>query len=553
MNKWIRNSIIVLVVAVLGFVGFRLFSGGGDAQAQGRPGQQADTEIESFTNVFRGDLSAGATAAGQLIAQREADLALQTSGTVAAVNAQAGDSVKAGDVLVVLDTTSLERAVLEAEQAVAVQEQNLAKLNLPAADYDIASAEAALASAQAALDDLLAGPSESDIAASEANLNAARADLGSASSRYSEVAAGGSTDEILLAEKQLSDAEAAYKLAEEAHRATYQCTWNSETNQFDCDPTSDDPDARANAQQALANLRLAEERLNNLQPGASNSSVAAQGSNVQARRAALDAAEARHQKLLAGATSDQIAAAEANVAQAQATLSNLQDGPSNTAITRQEVALETAKINLERAQYNLAKAVLTAPFDGIITQVNVTPGEIGTGIVMSLIDMNSLEVELNVDEIDIGLVSVGQDATITFDAYRGVELLGGIVSIAPVNTANATGTVNYKVNIALEETDIELLNGLTAEARLLTSQVEGALLVSNRAIRADRNAGLFYVDRVTGTDEEGEPILEEVEVTIGLRDSANTQILSGLNDGDEVAIGYIPPPTINIGGPGDDD
>ena len=552
MKKWIRNLIILSVVAVVAFLGFRFFNQDGGAQAEGRPGQASDTEIESLTNVFRGDLSAGATAAGQLIAQREADLALQTSGTVAAVNAQAGDSVSAGDILVLLDTTSLQRAILEAEQAVAIQEQNLAKLNLPAASYDIASAEAALTSAQAALDDLLAGPSESDIAASEANLNAAKADLGSASSRYSEVAAGGSADEVLLAEKQVADAEAAYKLAEEAHRATFQCSWNSSTNQFDCDPFSDDPGARANAQQALANLKLAEERLSNLQPGASNSSVVAQGSNVQVRRASLDAAEARHQKLLAGATTDQIAAAEASVAQAQAALSNLQDGPSEVTITRQEVALETAKINLERAQYNLSKAALVAPFDGIVTQVNVTPGEIGTGVVMSLIDMNSLEVELNVDEIDIGLVSVGQEATITFDAYRGSELLGNIVSIAPVNTANASGTVNYQVNIALEDSDIELLNGLTAEARLLTSQVEDALLVSNRAIRADRDAGLFYVDRVTGTDEAGEPILEEIEVTIGLRDGTNTQILSGLNDGDEVAIGYIPPPTINIGGPGDD-
>lgn len=546
MNKWIKRTLIVVVLGVIGFFGYRAFSGSGIG------GIAAGDEAPEYITVVRGDLSAGATAAGQLIAQREADLVLQTTGTVEIVNAKVGDSVSTGDLLIQLDLDSLERSVLEAEQNLAVQEQNLAKLFLPAADYDIASAEAGLASAQAALDDLIAGPTEAEIIASEANVNAARADLGSTQARYSEVAAGGSADEIITAEKALSDAEAAYKLAEEAHRATFSCKWNESTGQFDCDPFSDDPDARAAAQQSLADLTAAQERLDNLRPGSNNSNVAAQGASVATRRAALDAAIARHEKLLAGATDEQIVAAEATLAQAQATLDNLLEGASESALARQQVAVENSKIGLERAQYALAQASLTAPFDGIVTSVNVTPGEIGSGVVVSLIDMNSLEVVLDVDEVDIGSINIGQEATINFDAYQGVEFPAEIISIAPINSANSAGTINYAVNLALNSSERDLLNGLTAEARLLTDKIEDALLVSNQAIRANRDEGTFFVDRLTGIDENGEPILEEVEIQIGLRDSFNTQVISGIEEGDEVAIGYIPPPTVQIGGPGGD-
>ncbi|MFK7805053.1 MAG: HlyD family efflux transporter periplasmic adaptor subunit [Anaerolineae bacterium] len=542
MNKWIKRTLIVVVLGAIGYFGYSAFTGNG-------AGGLAGDDAPEYTTIVRGDLSAGATAAGQLIAQREADLVLQTTGTVELVNAKVGASVSAGDLLVQLDIDSLERSILEAEQTLAVQEQNLAKLLLPAADYDILSAEASLASAQAALDDLLAGPTESEIAASEASVNAARADLGSTQARYSEVASGGSADELITAEKALLDAEAAYKLAEEAHRSTFSCKWNESTGQFDCDPFSDDPDARAAAQQALATLTAAQERLDNLRPGSNNSSVAAQGATVATRRASLDAAIARHEKLLAGATQEQIIGAEATVAQAQATLDSLLEGASESAVARQQIAVETAKIGLERAQYALAQASLTAPFDGIVTEVNVTPGEIGSGVVVSLIDMNSLEVVLDVDEVDIGSISVGQEATINFDAYQGVEVPAEIVSIAPINSANSAGTINYAVNLAIDGSDLDLLNGLTAEARLLTDSIEDALLVTNQAVRANRDEGTFFVDRLTGFDENGEPILEEVEIQIGLRDGFNTQVIAGLEEGDEVAIGYIPPPQIDIGGP----
>lgn len=97
---------IVLAVAVIG-VGFLGFSIMGSNQAAS---STAQAQTGQTAAAFIGDLSAGATASGNVEASREARLSLGLSGTVAEVTAEAGDAVKAGDILVQLDTAALERA-----------------------------------------------------------------------------------------------------------------------------------------------------------------------------------------------------------------------------------------------------------------------------------------------------------------------------------------------------------------------------------------------------------------------------------------------------------
>ena len=91
--------------------------------------------------------------------------------------------------------------------------------------------------------------------------------------------------------------------------------------------------------------------------------------------------------------------------------------------------------------------------------------------------------------------------------------------------------------------------GMTANANLITGEREGVLLVPNAAINADRSAGTFSVNLVR-IDADGNVTVEEIEVTIGLRDANNTQITSGLQEGDEIMIGNVLP--IFEFGPGND-
>jgi multidrug efflux pump subunit AcrA (membrane-fusion protein) len=80
--------------------------------------------------------------------------------------------------------------------------------------------------------------------------------------------------------------------------------------------------------------------------------------------------------------------------------------------------------------------------------------------------------------------------------------------------------------------EIHILTGMTADADLITSRRTDVLLVANKAITADRDAGAYYVYRVEGDD------VTKVEVTIGLRDKSYTEIVNGLREGDKLVIGY---------------
>jgi multidrug efflux pump subunit AcrA (membrane-fusion protein) len=91
-----------------------------------------------------------------------------------------------------------------------------------------------------------------------------------------------------------------------------------------------------------------------------------------------------------------------------------------------------------------------------------------------------------------------------------------------------------------------VLPGMTANAELVTADRENVLLVPNAALTADRQAGTYTVNLVTG-EADGEPVIKEVPVTVGLRDQGFTQIISGLAEGDRVLIGELKMPAQRLG------
>ncbi len=545
MNR--RTIFIIIAVILAGGGGYLWYSGQNGAET-------AETaETTETVETFIGDLDATATASGQLEAQVKANLSLNQSGDVAEVLVQIGDRVTAGDTLLVLDTADLERAVLNAEQTLLIQQNNLAELTTEATEIEILAAEANVSKAEIQLADILDGGTQEEIIAQEASIRAAQSDVAAASARLSSAQSGGNADELLAAQTALTEAQEAYTQAEEQHRSTYDCTWNESSESFDCDPESDDENARANAQQALANLRAAEQRIADLQPGGDTFSVASASASLGSAQASLRIEEARLAQLMGDPDGSSIATAEASLARAQQQLETLMDGAEESQVVQQEVLVAQAEIALARAQKNLADATLYAPFDGLITAVDVNIGEMANGILIELVSEDSLEVVLDVDEIDLSSLSIGQAAIVTFETYPNVDIPAQVVAIAPENTANNSGTVVYDVNLALDTTDLLLLEGMTADAQLITDQRENVLLLSNEAISIDRSTDTYTVDIVTGRDEAGNLLIEETEVTIGLRDGNFTQITGGIDEGVEVAVGYNPPPTRSFGPPGNND
>lgn len=531
-RKWLWLGGGLLLITMIAIVALPMLR----ARAMARQ-QAAVVDAGETVTVMTGDLAANATASGQVQAQRAAELALAQSGYIAEVYVQVGDRVAAGEALLTLDTAVLERAVSSAQQTLTIQEANLATLLAPATTADLAAAEANVASAQAALDGLLAGPDTDEIAKAEADVRAANADITAAAAQLNDARAGASAAEIEAAQIQLDLAQTAATRAAEQH-STILVT---EPEGFLSAETLADLEfsARAQALQANATLAAAQETVERLLNGDGNA-IAAASAQAALAAAQRDAAQATLGLLLLGPSAAQIAAAEATLAQAQATLDRLQRGPSQSQIVQMETAVVQARVALQRAENDLAEATLYAPFDGVVTAVNGQPGEQASGILVALVDPASLEVVLDVDEVDIGKVNVGQPATLTLESWPDVDIVGEVVSIAPIATQDNTAVVSYQVYISLGETELPVLVGMTANARLLTDTVKDVLLVPNAAINANREKGTYTVNKVI-TNASGAQTLTEVEVTIGLRDGRYTQITSGLQAGDELIIGSVTP------------
>ena len=523
-KKWIIAGLVILALA-LAFVliGPLLFQQNATATTA--------AEVEQ-AEVFVGDLSSEATASGELEARRRAALAPLASGTVAEVLVAVGDEVSAGDPLLRLDTTGPARDVATAQQALVAQEASLEDLLAPPTAADLAAAEAAVASAQAQLDALLDGPSETELAAAEANLRAAQADLSAASARLQTAQSGASDEALRAAQLELEIAQREATSAAERH-STILVT---EPNAFLTAETLADMElnARAAAQQANANLAAAQQAYDDLVNG-NPASVSAAQAGVASAAAQRDAAQAQLDLLSEGPTAATVASARASLAQAQVRLEQLQNGPTGAARVAAEVAVESARINLERAERLLAEATLIAPFDGVITAVNARVGQPAAGILVEMADLGSLQVALEVDEVDIAQVQVGQTAELTPATFPDDTIPAEVAAIAPEASANSE-LVTYRVYLDVGQSELPLRAGMTADARLLAEELTGVLLLPNRAIQADRATGTYSVNLVT-TAADGAETIETVPVTIGLRDNRYTQITGGLAEGDVVQIG----------------
>jgi RND family efflux transporter MFP subunit len=194
--------------------------------------------------------------------------------------------------------------------------------------------------------------------------------------------------------------------------------------------------------------------------------------------------------------------------------------------------LEIAELNLESAELNLEKAEIVAPFDGLVADMAITQGkEITTAVLASpavtVVDAGEIEVSGFIDEIDVAVVEIGQAAIITFDALSGEEVSGKVAFVSPVSTVRA-GVISYAATISLEDNVAGLRDGMSATAEVIIERHDDVLLIPNRAIRGTLENPKVVV--LVGEQQE------EREITLGLTDGINTEVLSGLEEGEEVVL-----------------
>ena len=167
-------------------------------------------------------------------------------------------------------------------------------------------------------------------------------------------------------------------------------------------------------------------------------------------------------------------------------------------------------------------------------QTNAATGDVvaANTSILSLANLNNLQVLASVDETTIRQVSAGQPAQITFDAVPG-QTLQGQVGDVPLQGTLQGGVMVYEVPISLVGAEkLPLLVGMTANVKVAVGQAENALLVPAMALQ--KANGMYQVLVPNTADPAGQP--EAVPVEVGLSDGSYTQIVRGLNDGDKVLV-----------------
>lgn len=234
----------------------------------------------------------------------------------------------------------------------------------------------------------------------------------------------------------------------------------------------------------------------------------------------LKTARNRMDAMLAGTDTEQLA------------LKRWQIGLSEQTLEQARQSEELARQSLAQAEKQLAEAVLTAPFSGIITDVNAEENDTVTPAVpvFRLIDNERMELNVDVDEVDIAYVIEGQDVIIELDALPEITVKGKVGYIHELPRKEG-GVVLYRVRIEFNvPANSGIRNGMSANADIILEKRSGVLLVPNRAIRQN-SQGESIVE--ISLDEEKEETEERIVVT-GISDGYLTEITSGLSEGETV-------------------
>lgn len=213
-----------------------------------------------------------------------------------------------------------------------------------------------------------------------------------------------------------------------------------------------------------------------------------------------------------------------------------------------QLALEQAQVkqaqaSLDSAQTELSYTEIKAPVDGIVISKSVEVGQtvaasFETPEIFSVAeDLTKMQIEASVVEADIAKVKEGQKVRFTVDSYADDYFYGTVTQVR--NEATTTSNVvTYTVVIGIDNSDMKLKPGMTANVEIITAEEKGVMLVPNQALRFyidDSDNAKRYKDRGVWIIKNGHP--ERVTVKIGVSDDDNTQILeSTLKIGDEVIV-----------------
>jgi RND family efflux transporter MFP subunit len=490
--------ILILVLGVGAFLFFH-FKGKGEAPP-------------IVAKVERGEIQRLLSFSGSVSHINQIDLAPKVSGRVGEILVKVGDRVEQG--------------------------QELLKIEIPDLEYQISQAQLNLNSAILRLKQLQEGPSPEEKRVLELSVEKAQQDLEKAQENYQRVLET-TTYTSSVAENAVKIAERRLEEAKENLELTKMSVSQSiDIAQLSVDQASEDVEnspTQALKDQAERKLELAKEQLE-AQKLAGEQQIKMAESQVRSAEDALDQAKQNlEQKTLANR--DLVAQAESTLQSAEMALKIAQAQLDQRLAIQSETSLELQKTAIEQTQLtlnNLLKqkedSLIRSPAPGIVGSLSVKVGDpvmVNTPI-LSLVDLDLLEIQANIPEVNIGLLRPSMEATVRADAFPDLEFKATLSYFNPLASVSQ-GVVNYIAHFDLEKAAMGLLKpGMTVELEIVVEKSSNTLIIPRPALHQEDQGDFVYV-------WDGKQ-MELRKVKTGIQNEIQVEIKEGLKEGEEVVL-----------------
>jgi HlyD family secretion protein len=505
-------------------------------------------------NVERRTVVASVSASGQVSASNQLDVKARASGDVISVPVTVGQQVKAGAVLAVIDPTTAQKAVRDAEVNYQSAKLSLEKIKRPTETLTLIQAENSLTqatnslaksyedgfnySANAYLDlpnivtglnDILYGH---DVNKSSSQDNSsAYADM---VFRYDETVS-----------KFKEDAIAKYDAARKAYDAAFLeyrgVSRSSSTKDIEhlIQTTYSATKAVADAVKSQSDfLGFVEDRL-------TTRSLSLPTSLTSHKASISSYTSKTNSHLINLANSrDGIVSSKLSIQEKTQSLADLKEGADVLDIQSSELTVKQRYNALVDAQNTLEDYYIRAPFDGVVAAVPVTKyTTASSGTIVATLMTAQKMAELSLNEVDAAKVKVNDKVTLTFDAIDELSLTGKVAEIDAAGTVTQ-GVVSYSLKIRFDSQDDRVKPGMTVNAAIVAAVQQDVLTVPVSAVKRQGAQSTVQVfdtpltgsDATSATGALSAVAPHAVPVQTGLSDDVSVEIVSGLTEGQQVVV-----------------
>lgn len=435
---------------------------------------KASQSVLQTAVVEKGNIIATISTNGNVVLPDQQNLSFGVSGTIKEIKVDNGYTVKKGEVVAILDTISLERAVAQAQANLQAAEISLKKTQNPYKDTDIITAEAAVFSAESSLkaaqksmDDYMTLYTDTDLRLAEADVRNARLNLESAlQDKKLNLRIQGNTVGKSY-EQELQSAQTARERARIAYRDIVWRIYKAESLIPDTeyhlhlnpmkmgfiaeeafDKNVEDAywtwinadisyqklvlEKKKNEDTLENNVNKAKDAISKAEQNLANIKEWPKDSEIEARK-------------------NQIESAQLAIQKAKANLADIKAGADPLDIELRKNQILQSRISLDTAKDNLDKAILVAPFDGTIFNMTAKLGQevSGSTTVMQIVNTRRVRIDAFIDEVDIARVREGQESQLTFDALPGLTMPGRVSTVSYIATRQS-GVTSFATNIELD-------------------------------------------------------------------------------------------------------